>query len=147
MNRRGITALFDAAMFIVLIGIAANIIALTESPQEEKPDVQDPAEVLERVLQARLDPDDIGVDAVSYRMPMNRLAYASLLAGDGCFMDYLEGVLREIYPWTGAYHLTVSCQGITEERGSGGPDVWKSSDKTFQTGYGTEIGMRLEIYR
>ena len=147
MNRRGITAMFDALMFIVLIGVAANIIAAASIHAEGSPEVQDPSDVLDSMFTARLDPGDLGIVTVDMRMPLSRLAYVSFLSDDGRFMAYADAILRDIYPWPGAYLLVVSWSGGTESAGKASDDVWMSAERTYPTGYGEDLTVRLTLYR
>ena len=147
MNRRGITAMFDALMFIVLIGVAANIVAATSIHADDAPGVQDPSDVLDAMFSARLDPQDLGIDAVEMRTSATLLAYVSLLSDDGCFMQYAGSILNGAYPWDGAYRFEISWSGGTERIGSESDRPWMTAERTYPTGYGEDLVVKLTLYR
>ena len=147
MNRKGFTAAFDAAMFIVLIGIAANIIAVCLAHPDDGVDLQEPSDVLERVFSAKLDCEDIGMDEPRGRMSMNRMAYVSLSAGDGCFTSYLESILSQTYPWPGSYGVDISWSKGYEKLGIEADGPWRVVEKDFQSGYADDLHIVLRIYR
>jgi len=145
MNGKGFTAIFDAAMVMVLLGIAVNIIAIASEPGTER-DIQEPGDVLERVFYSRIDCKDIGMDESLGRMPMNRLAYVSLSSGDGLFLGYMEDVLSAVYPWPESYGLDVSWSSGEESIGVGGGEPWRTSEKVFESGYADDLRITLRVY-
>ena len=145
MNGKGFTAIFDAAMVMVLLGIAVNIIAVASEPETER-DIQEPGDVLERVFYSRIDCSDIGMEESFGRMPMNRLAYVSLSSGDGFFIRYIEDVLSEIYPWPGSYGLDVSWSSGEESIGIADGEPWRTSEKVFESGYADDLRITLRVY-
>ena len=147
MNHKGFTAAFDAAMFIVLIGIAANIIVASLAHSDDDVELQEPSVVLERVFSAKLDCADIGMEEPQGRMNMNRMAYVSLSAGDGCFTSYLESILTETYPWPGSYGVDIRWSKGNEKIGAEGNDPWRVAVKDFQSGYADDLHIVLKIYR
>ena len=144
MNRRGFTALFDASMVMILLGIAVSIIAVTVSSEQDY-EIQEPGDVLEKVFYARLDTSYIGMEPQD-RMAMNRMAYVSLTSHDGRFMDYMQDVLSAVYPWEGSYGMDVSWSGGSESIGISGGEPWRTSEKTFESGYADDMHITLRIY-
>ncbi len=146
MNRKGFTAVFDAAMFIVLISIAANLIAVTLAHSDEEVEIQEPSDVLERVFSARVDCADIGMDDPQGRMSMNRLAYVSLSAGDGHFLEYLDVLLSSLYPWPDSFGVEIEWSGRSESLGVTGGEPWRTAEKVFETGYSDDLHVTLRVY-
>ena len=146
MNRKGFTAVFDAAMFIVLIGIAANIMAASLALSHDEVEVQEPSDVLERIFSARLYCSDIGMEEPEGRMSMNRMAYVSLSASDGHFLEYADSVLRDLYPWPGSYGMDISWSGGSESIGRTDEGAWRTAEKVFESGYADDLKVELRIY-
>lgn len=148
MNRRGISALTDAVVFIAIIAVAANILLSVPGYVDPGSEVQDPSEVLERVMASKMDYSDIGmvIDA-EWKVPVSRLAYISICKGDGAFKDYLSGVLGSVYPWDSSFHFTVTCSKGTEEAGIVSGICWKEVTRTYESGYSDPITVVLRVYR
>ena len=148
VNRRGFTALVDAVFFIALISVASTIIVQTVTPAESEPDVQNPADVLETVFDAKIRYTDIGIDLdTSEKASMPRVAYVSMVLEDGCFENYLREILDSLYPWNTSYHVTLDTSRNSMEWGESGTEPWLSSVKTFQTGFNDELKVTLTVYR
>lgn len=148
MNSRGITAIVDASVFILLIGIAAAFVGITLGDPGEESTVQDPAVLLDRLMSAKVSAEDIGMEpGFEKSVPMYRLAYDSLRLEDGCFAAYLERILEEVYPWDGAFGCTMECGGHSVSIGKAGIDAWMGCTKTYQTGRSTDLNIVLYVYR
>lgn len=101
MDRRGMSAVADAVMFIMLISIAAGMMAAWQSHDGE-PDLTEPSEIVETVFAGRVAYSDLGIEGSPGGIaPMNRVAYVSLGNGDGRFADLLEKALAHVYQWEG----------------------------------------------
>ena len=133
---------------MILIGISANILMISQAEPPDDGDVQDPGQVLDRLFSGKMEYSDVGVE-VEYGgiVGMNRIAYVSLCKDDGKFMGYASGILDEIYPWQDSYRLTVECTGDSETSGGGGDGPWKSASRTYFNGVSGEISVTLEIFR
>ncbi len=148
MNRRGMTAIADAVFCVILIGISANILMISQAEPPDDGDVQDPGQVLDRLFSGKMEYSDIGVE-VEYEgtVGMNRIAYVSLCKEDGRFMEYASGILGEVYPWEGSYRLIVGWDGETAAAGCDGDEPWKSASRTYFTGLSGELAVTLEVFR
>ena len=148
MNRKGFTALVDAAFFIALIGIATTVIVHTVDTGEADPDVQSPSSVLDEVFNGKVRYTDLGIDIeTSLKASMPRVAYVSLALEDGRFEEYIERILDTVYPWENSYHLTVQSSKGSIEVGEKGTEAWITCEKTYETGFSDDLRVCLTIYR
>ena len=148
MNRKGFTALVDAAFFIALIGIATTIIVQTIDTGDADPDVQNPSSVLDEVFDGKVRYTDLGIEIdTNLKASMPRVAYVSLALEDGRFEEYVTRILDTVYPWENAYHLTVQSSKGSIEAGDEGTEVWMTCEKTYQTGFSDDLRVVLTLYR
>ena len=89
MNRRGLSGIADAMIFLALLTAAAGMIAACVH-HDEKADVAEPSEVVDTLMSGRQSYRDLGItESPGGIAPMNRIAYVSLSNGDGCFADMM----------------------------------------------------------
>lgn len=140
MNRKGLTAIADAMVFIVLITLAFTVIC-TMSVEKDGPEVQNASEILDILL----DSDtvaDIGDGPVGMKI-YKGLVY-SMYADCGTDRE-VTGILDSHFMRNDSYRLTVEQGGNTFSLGSGAGTPVSACTRELTAPYFTAV-YTLEIF-
>lgn len=145
MNRKGITAIMDAAFFIILIALAVSLLSqYSEGTVDHDNGLADNCENL---MLSELLPGDIGYEGEWGLMKFTDLWAVSLTLKDGRGTEFAELYLSEMYPWADTYGLMVSYGDASEISGKTG-NGWKESvTRSYPVTFGGEIVLTVYLYQ
>jgi len=142
-NRKGLTAMVDAMIFIVVMGLAVSaMFAFSGGDHSES----DASSVIDGIFSAKLRACDITDTDDSRLISMPDMIAFCLLTNDKGVMEYLESVLDILMQRPGSYRLDIVYLDKTASAGSGRGDPVSGSVKEFTVTYGGTVKADLKIY-
>ncbi|MCL2032597.1 MAG: hypothetical protein FWG96_04960 [Methanomassiliicoccaceae archaeon] len=142
-NKKGMTAMVDAMIFVVVMGLAVSAI-FAFSGGEPAPD--DASAVCDGIFTAKLRTNDILETEETGLVSVTDMAAFYILTGEGTIIRYIESVLGSLLRKPDSYRLDISYQGSTVSIGNGAGDAVSSSHKEYVVTYGGSITADLRIY-
>ncbi|MCL2317565.1 MAG: hypothetical protein FWC44_04515 [Methanomassiliicoccaceae archaeon] len=142
-NNKGLTAMVDAMIFIVVLGLAVTaMFAFT---------VDDPApnsasSISENIFTAKLKTCDLIETEESGLVSIPDMAAVYILTGEGTVMEYIQNVLDSVTQRSNSYRLDITYQDQTVSIGTGKGDPVCGSVKEYTVTYGGSIRTDLRIY-
>lgn len=144
MNRKGITAIVDAAVFIVLISLAVTLLSQYSEDSEEHDSRL--AETCDGLMAAELRTDDLGYWSLPGQMKFTDIWGISLMFGDRKGTEFTERCFDAIYPWADTYGFQVAYGDYSEISGKTG-DGWRESvTRTYPLIFGGELTLTVYLY-
>ncbi|MDD4222298.1 MAG: hypothetical protein WCQ63_01750 [Methanomethylophilus sp.] len=143
-DRRAITAVVDAMIFIILMGLAVAVISLTDGPPPGP--TQEAADVADAVFLGNATPAEYGLDADGGAYTIADLTAASLTLDDGSAETFLTQVLDAACGRPNTYSLTVTAPGGTLTLGSGCGTPVSGYKTDYLLTYGGDLHVVLELY-
>jgi hypothetical protein len=142
-NKKGMTAMIDAMIFIVIIGIAVSaIFALTG----DEPAANDASSISDSIFSAKLRTCDLVETDDSRLVSMPDMMAFYILTGEGDAANYIESILDSLMQRPHSYSLSICYSGNTIVIGDGLGDAVSSSVKEFTVTYGGTVTANLSLY-
>jgi len=142
-DKKGLTAMVDAMIFIVVIGLAVSAMFAFCS---EDPVANDASSIIDSIFSAKLRTCDLVDTDDSRLISMTDMTAFYILTDEGRAMDYLESILDSLMQRPDSYCLDVTYQGKDVHIGSGKGDPVSGSVKEFTVTYGGAVRTHLKIY-
>ena len=142
-DKKGITAMVDAMIFIVVLGIA--IIALLHF-QGTNDTNGEASEVIEELFSIKLHSEDAVSDGDSKVLSLTDLIAASFIMDDDGVMSYISEVMDRLTERPGSYHISISYGDHTCTIGYGSGISVSTASKDAVALYGDTLHMTLELY-
>ena len=142
-DRKGMTAMVDAMIFIVIMGLAVSAIFAFGG---EEPAANNASSISDSIFSAKLrtcdfiDTDDSGL------VPMPDIAAFYILTGEGEAGDYIQSILDSLMQRPHSYSLEIGYKGSIISIGDGAGDPVSGSVKEYTVTYGGTIRTDLRIY-
>lgn len=142
-NKRGLTAMVDAMIFIVVMGLAVAAI-FAFSGDDHTPN--DASSITDNIFSAKLKACDLVDTEESGLISIPDMVAFHIIISNGMVIDYIESILDSVMQRPDSYRLDVSYHGETISIGSGRGDPVSSSAKEFTVTYGGVIETYLSLY-
>ena len=142
-HRKGLTAMVDAMIFIVVIGLAVTAMFTLSS---DGPAPNSASSITESIFSAKLKTCDLIETEESGLVSIPDLVAVYILTGEGNVMEYITDILDSITQRTNSYRLDITYQDLTVSIGKGKGDPVSGSVKEFTVTYGGSIRTDMRIY-
>ncbi|MDR2698444.1 MAG: hypothetical protein LBB30_02035 [Candidatus Methanoplasma sp.] len=142
-DKKGMTAMVDAMIFIVIMGMAVSAMF---SFGGENPVPNDASSVSDCIFSSKLRMCDLVDTEESGPVSIPDMAAFYILTGEGKTAGYLESILDSLFQRPGSYRLDIEYQGSTMTVGSGKGEAVSGSVKEFAVTYGGSIRTELRIF-
>lgn len=142
-NKNGLTAMVDAMIFIVVMGLAVTAI-FAFSGNDHTPN--DASSITDCIFSARMRACDLVDTDESGIVGIPDLAAFHIVTGEGTVVDYIKSILDSLMQRPDSYRLEIDYRGETVSIGDGRGDPVSSYAKEFTVTYGGAIRTYLELY-
>ena len=143
LKNNGMTAMIDAMIFIVIMGLAVTAVFALDNAENG---AYDASSISEGIFTAKMRTNDL-IDAEdSALVGIPDLVAVYILTGRGEVMDYIKDILDSVSNREGSYLMTIEYQGRTVSVGTGKGEPLSSSVKEFTVTYGGAIRTSLSMY-
>ncbi|MCL1811601.1 MAG: hypothetical protein FWG41_05230 [Methanomassiliicoccaceae archaeon] len=140
---RGMTAMVDAMIFIIVMGIAISaLFAFTG----DKPMGNDALSVSDNIFSAKLKVNDFIETDESGLIGMPDMAAFYILTGEGNALEYIQSILDSLTQRPGSYSLKMEYRGEAVTIGNGEGESVSGSVKEYAVTYGGTIRVDLRFY-
>jgi hypothetical protein len=137
------TAMVDAMIFIVIIGLAVTAMF---SFSGNEPAVNDASSITENIFSAKLRVCDLIDSEESGLAGVPDMVAVFILSGEGTVIDYIRNILDSLMNRDGSYLMEIEYNGRTVSVGAGRGEPVSSSVKEFTVTYGGSIRTSLTLY-
>lgn len=145
-DRRGITAVVDAMIFIVLMGLAVTVITLADEHPAEQPG-QEAAELSDAVFLGGVTAAEFGLDAEGARVyAVADLTAAALRLENDAAEAYLAQLLDAACGRPAAYRLVCSYGDGSLTVGTGGGALRSGFEGEYSLEYGGVLHVLLQLF-
>ena len=142
-NRKGLTAMVDGMIFIVIMGLAVSAMFAFGG---NEPTANDASSVSNSIFSAKLRTCDLVDTDDSRLVSVSDVIAFYIMTGEGRAAEYIESVLDSLMKRPDSYRLDIEYQGSSISIGSGKGDPISGSVKDFTVTYGGSIRADLRIY-
>jgi len=142
-NKKGLTAMVDAMIFIVILGLAASAMFAFNG---DDPEPNDASSITDSIFSSKLRACDVIDTNDSRLIGMPDIAALCILTEDDNIKDYLGSILDSLLQRPGSYSLSIDYMGESVTIGSGKGEAVSGSVKEFIVTYGGTITVDLNIY-
>jgi len=142
-NRKGMTAMVDAMIFIVVMGLAVSAMFIFTS-NEPAPD--DASRIPDNIFTSKLRSCDVINTEESGLVNVSDMVAFYFLTGEGNIMRYIKSIMDSLMQRPDSYRLDISYKGYSISIGSGYGDVRSSYHKEYNVTYGGVVKADLMIY-
>ena len=142
-NKKGMTAMVDAMIFIVVMGLAVSAMFMFTS-NEPVPD--DASRVPDKIFTSKLRSCDVIDTEESGIVNVSDMVAFYFLTGEGKIMQYIKGIMDSLMQRPGSYRLDISYKGSSISIGSGTGDPLSSYHKEYGVTYGGTVKADLMIF-
>ena len=142
-DNRGMTAMVDAMIFIVIMGLAISAMFAFSGGE---PAANDASSISDSIFSSKLRTCDLVDTDDSGLIGMPDIAAFHILTGEGKAADYLGNILDSLLQRPNSYRLDIEYQGCTITIGSGDGDAVSGAVKEFAVTYGGSIRTELRIF-
>ena len=144
MNRRGMIATIDAAIFVTVLAVISITLVVVDVPEDTSPDA---SEVCDSISSITLQSDCIAEGSGNMRMNIWDISAASMCSGDTEFISgYLQEVLRDILTDRYGYEMTVSYLDDEMSFGHGKGAPLSECERDVRVLGGGTLHLHLTIY-
>ena len=143
-NKKGLTAMVDAMIFIVVMGLAVSALLYLQGSDEETRG--ESGEIVDNLFSTKIRMDDLIEYGDSSIISLTDMLAASMVIGDDSIKDYLETVMTSLRGIPGSYSMSIEYQGIRLELGTGDGVPISSSTKEFVVLYGDVMRIGLNLF-
>jgi hypothetical protein len=142
-SKKGMTAMIDAMIFIVVMGLAVAALCYIQDDRNSENDASD---IVDRLFHSKMRIDDIIEENDSKVMPLSDLVAASMIIGDGAAASYLEETLDCLMNRPDSYSMRIVYKGIETNIGSGEGIPTSSTSRDIIVLYGDALHIELCLY-
>jgi len=142
-NRKGLTAMVDAMIFIVVMGLAVSAMFAFGGDNSSP---NDASTVSDNIFSAKLRACDIADTEDARLISVPDVIAFYFLAGDGKVIDYIQSILDSLLKRPNSYRLEISYNNSVVTIGSGTGDPISGSVKEYTVTYGGAIRTDLSFY-
>jgi hypothetical protein len=143
-NTKGLTAMVDAMIFIVIMGIL--VVAMFSIQNNEEYVMNEASEVSDQLFSAKMRISDVMDAEDSLIVPLTDLLAASIVTGESSVSEYVVSVLDSLTERPGAYRLNMSYRDVTVTLGTGdGPPI-SGCERSLTVTYGGTLVTELFLY-
>ena len=142
-DKKGLTAMVDAMIFIVIMGLAFSAMFAFGGGE---PAANDASSISDNIFSAKLRTCDLVETDDSRLISVPDMVAFFILTGEGQVIDYIESVLDSLMKRPNSYSLDIDYQGSMISIGGGKGDPVSGSAKEFTVTYGGAIKADLRIY-
>jgi hypothetical protein len=142
-NKKGMTAMVDAMIFIVVLGLAVSaMFAFTGS--EPAPD--NASRISDNIFTSKLRSCDVINTEESGLVNVSDMVAFYFLTGEGNIMQYIKSIMDSLMQRPGSYRLEITYGKSSISIGSGTGDPISSYHKEYNVTYGGIVKADLMIY-
>ncbi|MDR1405031.1 MAG: hypothetical protein LBJ20_05650 [Candidatus Methanoplasma sp.] len=141
-NRKGITAMVDAMMFIVVMGLAVSALFAFGGEDIQN---EDASSVSDSIFSAKLRIRDFLETDDSKLVSMPDMVAFGILTGDNTVFDYIENIMNSLMQRPYSYCMEIEYNGSSVTIGRLHGDAVSSSAKEFTATYGGSVAVFLSI--
>jgi len=142
-NKKGLTAMVDAMIFIVIMGLAVSAMFAFNSNDSA---ANDASVISDSIFSAKLRTCDLVDMNESRIVGMPDMVAFYILTGEGKVAEYIESILDSLTQRPGSYCLDLTYHGSTVTIGSEKGDPVSGSVKEFTVTYGGTVRADLRLY-
>ena len=142
-NKRGMTAMMDAMIFIVVMGMAVAAVFAFSGGESA---TNDASTITDSLFSAKLRTCDLIDTDETVLVSIPDMIAFYVLTNEGDVMDYLADILDSLMQRPDSYLLMIDYGGRTVSVGSGKGGPISGSVKEFTVTYGGMITTDLRIY-
>lgn len=143
-KKNGMTAMVDAMIFIVVIGIAVS--AMCAHYGNGDPASNEASDISEKIFSAKFRFCDI-VDTEETRLiGMPDAVAFHLLTGDSSVIDYLEDVFRSLTQRSDSFFFAAEYDGESFSFGNKTDNAVSSSIREYTVTYGGTVSIEIILY-
>ncbi|MDR0309722.1 MAG: hypothetical protein LBH88_03070 [Candidatus Methanoplasma sp.] len=142
-NRKGLTAMVDAMIFIVVIGLAVSAF-FAFSGDESAPN--DASAISDSIFSAKVRINDTVDTQETGLVSLPDMAAFHIMTGDGSVMDYIESIMESLMQRPDSYSLSIEYSDNTVTIGRDKGDAVSGSVKEYTVTYGGSIRVDLRLY-
>lgn len=142
-NRKGLTAMVDAMIFIVIMGLAVSAVFAFGG---DEPAANDASSISDSIFSAKLKTCDLVETDDSRLIGMPDMVAFCILTGEGRVVSYIECILDSFMQRPGSYRMDIDYNGNTISVGSGDGYPVSGSVKEFAVTYGGTVKAELRLY-
>ena len=142
-SKKGMTAMIDAMIFIVVMGLAVAALCYY---YEDNSNENDASDIVDRLFHSKITIDDIMDENDSKIMPLSDLVAASMVIGDGAAASYLEKVMDCLMNRPDSYLMHIVYRGIETNIGTGDGIPVSSTSRDIIVLYGDALHIELHLY-
>jgi hypothetical protein len=143
-NRKGLTAMVDAMIFMVIMGIL--VVAMFSISNDEEYVMNEASEVSDQLFSAKLRISDIMDEEDSLIVPLTDLLAASIIIKENSVSEYVRSVLDSLTERPGAYRLNLSYRDTTMTIGTGDGVPISGCERNLTVTYGGTLLTELLLY-
>jgi hypothetical protein len=142
-NKKGMTAMVDAMIFIVVMGMVVSVMFAFSGGE---PVQDDTSAVSDSIFTSKLKVCDVLETDESGLVSVTDMSAFYILTGEGRIAEYIEDVLDSLFQRPDSYRVEISYLGGTVTVGNGKKDAVSSSHKEYTVTYGGTIEVDLRVY-
>jgi hypothetical protein len=142
-SKKGMTAMIDAMIFIVVMGLAVATLCYIQNDNDYENDASD---IIDRLFHSKMRIDDVMNEDDSKIMPLSDLVAASVIIGDGAAASYLEETMDCLMNRPDSYSMRIVYKGIETSIGSGEGIPTSSTSRDIIVLYGDALHIELDLY-
>ena len=144
MNRKGMIATIDAAIFVTVLAVISITLVAVDVPKDTSPDA---SEVCDSISAITLQSDCIAEGSGNMRMNIWDISAASMCSGDTGFISgYLQNALGDILTDRYGYEMTIRYQGNEMSFGQGRGAPLSECERDVRVLGGDMLHLHLVIY-
>ncbi len=143
-NKKGITGMIDAIIFIIVISLALSAMYLQDL--ETDPQHDDASMISDIVTSAKFHMKDVVDTDDSRIINLTDLLASASVTGDTDITDYVDALIDSIIGIPDMYSLHVDYGGDSLEIGNGKGTPTSSCTRDVQVTFGGHMSMTLDVY-
>jgi hypothetical protein len=143
-NKKGLTAMVDAMIFIVIMGIL--VAAMFSVSDNEDYTMNEASEVSDQLFSAKVRISDILEEQDSLVITITDLLAASIVIGDDSAPEYVKAILDSLTERPGAYRLNLSYRDTALTIGTGDGIPVSGCERELTVTYGGVLLTELFLY-
>lgn len=142
MNRKGVSCMFDACVFMVIILLAISFI-LSDVGRPPVPEGTD--EVMDTISSVRMGMDALSESEAGDILPLTDMLAYAVVTGDQGPLDLVSMIMMERFPGH-EYTVDVWFEGMHTSAGEEGGNILSSSDRSFKVSVGGDVRVRICLF-
>lgn len=143
-NKKGMTAMVDAMIFIVIMGIVATV--YFSSGHIDNSEMNESSEITDDIFSTKLKINDLIDTEENGLISIGDLIVSHLYSNNDSITEYLEDILRTLLQRPDSYRLELTYGDLSCTIGNGYGDPLSSCTKEHTVTFGGVLTSSLSIY-